>query len=87
MTPPQSQSVTRGAEPHLDAELLERAPAASDSAGSNGVQQPRSRLDQDDARRARIDRAEVGGQRALGELGDGAGHLHAGGPAADDRRN
>ena len=33
---------------------------------------------------ARIDAAEVAGQREPGQLGDGAGDLDAGGPAADD---
>ena len=33
---------------------------------------------------ARIDAAEIGGQRLPRDLGDGAGHFDAGGAAADD---
>ena len=47
-------------------------------------QHARSGLDQDDARRARIDAAEIHGQRLARDLGDGARHLDAGRAAADD---
>ena len=74
----------RRAEPHLDAELLERALRGLRKRRIERRQQARRRLDQDDARGARIDRAEVRRQRAVRQLRDGAGHLDAGRAAADD---
>ena len=68
----------------FDAQLLERAPRRLRQRGIERRQQPRPGLDQNDAGRARIDRAEIHRQRTLGEFGDGAGHLDAGRPAADD---
>ena len=47
-------------------------------------QQPRPRFHQQNVGGARIDAAEVAGQREPGQLGDGAGDLDAGRPAADD---
>ena len=72
------------AEPHSHAELLERALRGLRKGRVERREQARRRLDQDDARGARIDRAEVRRQRAVRELRDGAGHLDAGRPAADD---
>ena len=48
-----------------------------------GRQHARTRFDQHDARVARIDGAEVVAQRDVGELGDGARHLHARRAGAD----
>ena len=72
------------AEPHLDAELFERCPRGLRERRIERREQARRRLDQDDARRARIDRAEILGERAVGQLGDRARHLDAGRAAADD---
>ena len=44
----------------------------------------RRALEQEHARLARIDAAEVARQRVEGDLADGAGELDAGGAAADD---
>jgi hypothetical protein len=72
------------AEPHFDAELLERASRVPRQRGGKVGQQPRPRLDEDHARPARVDRAEIARERAARELGDGAGELDAGRAAADD---
>ena len=76
--------MTGCAEPHLDAELFERELRGLRQRGLERREQARRRLDQDDARAARIDGAEVLGERAVRQLRDGAGHLDAGRAAADD---
>ena len=49
-----------------------------------GRKHARPGLEQDDARRARIDAAEILGDGVARDLGDGAGHLDAGRAGADD---
>ena len=58
--------------------------ANADSGVRIGAEHVRAALDQDDARRLGIDRAEVVGQRVARDLGQRAGQLHAGRSAADD---
>ena len=83
-TPSASSAVTavpsRTSTPSCSSDVF----AASDSDGIERRQQARRRLDQNDARAARIDRAEIRRERAVGKLRDGAGHLDAGRAAADD---
>ena len=74
----------RRTEPHLDAELFERVLRGFRQRGIERREQARRRLDQNDARAARIDRAEILRQRAIRQLRDGAGHFDAGRAAADD---
>ena len=72
------------AEPHLHAKLFERGSGGLRERRIERREQARRRLHQDDARGARVDRAEVLGKRAVCQLGDRAGHLDAGRAAADD---
>ena len=65
VTPAPSQSRDAGAEAHLDAELFERTARLLRQRRIERREQARGGLDQDDARRARIDGTEVGGQRPL----------------------
>ena len=83
-TPCASQPVTLRSELDLDAHALQRARGIVRELLGKGRQHPQTGLDQDDARAARIDVAKVVPQSALRHLGDGAGHFHAGGAAADN---
>ena len=83
VTPLSSQAVTALLEHDLGADPLERRFGIVGELRIEGREQPRPGLDQNDARVARIDIAEIGGERPLGELGDRAGHLDAGRAAAD----
>ena len=56
----------RRPQPHLDAQLLERALCRFRQRGIERQQQTGGSLDENDARLARIDRAKIGGERALG---------------------
>src|SRR5205085_11540978 len=49
-----------------------------------GAEDARRALEQDDARLLRVDAAELVGERVLGDLAHGAGHLDTGRAAADD---
>ena len=69
---------------HFDAKLFERGSGSLRERRIERREQARRRLHQDDARGARVDGAEVLGKRAIGQLGDRAGHLDAGRAAADD---
>ena len=71
------------AEANLHAQLIERFARCIAQHRRESRQQARARLDQHDARRAGIDVAKVMAQRHPRQLGDGAGHLDAGGAAAD----
>ena len=76
----------RGAGAHLDAQRgRANARAVSRQGGWKGRQDAIGCLDQYDACIARIDGAEVSGQRDLGQLGNGTRHLNAGGAGADHR--
>ena len=83
VTPSASQCVTgvprRTSTPSLSSELVRGGAQHR----RKGRQHARPGLDQDDARLARIDVAEVVAQRHARQLGDGAGHLDAGRAAAD----
>ena len=72
------------AEHHLDAELLELLLGLLAELGTEGRQHLRRGVDEDDARLPGVDRAEVLAQRVVRQLGDLAGHLHAGRTGADD---
>ena len=65
-------------------QLLELLRAAARELFRVGAQHPRARLDQDHAGRGRVDVAEVARQRLPRDLGQRAGQLDAGRPAADD---
>ena len=71
-------------EPDFHAHLLERALRVGRQRRGKCRQHALTALDQHDARRARIDHAEILGQRVLAELGDRACEFHAGGARADD---
>jgi hypothetical protein len=73
----------RLAQAHLDMQARERAQRRVAERRREGRQHARARFDQHDARVARIDGAEVVAQRDMGELGDGARHLHARRAGAD----
>ena len=66
------------------AELLAALLALRERDGGKAVRTRSARLDEQDPRGARVDRAEVAAQRVAGELGDLARHLDAGRAAADD---
>ena len=82
-TPSQLQSVTAAPSRTSTPSCSSERRAVSDSVSVNGVEHARRGFNQDDAGAARIDGTEIGGKRALGKLGDGAGHLDAGRAAAD----
>ena len=69
---------------HLHAELRQLLSGLVAQHLGIGGEQMRRALEQEHARLARIDAAEVARQRVEGDLADGAGELDAGGAAADD---
>ena len=77
----------RGSSPHVDAEARQiGARGFAQGLGERG-QHRRTRLDQEDARRARVDVPEIARERLARDLGERAGHLDAGRAAADhDKR-
>ena len=70
--------------PDLDAHARQRFQCIVRQPGRERWQQSWSCLDQYDARRARIDAAEIGGECLARNIRDRTGHLDAGGTAADD---
>ena len=72
------------AELDLDADLVELAAGAAAELLAERRQHVGRGVEQDDAGGGRVDAAEVAAQGAVGELGDLAGHLHAGRAGADD---
>ena len=72
------------AEPDLDAALLQRPLGRLAELGAERRQHLAGGVEQDDPRLAGVDAAEVLAQRAVGELGDLAGHLDPGRAGADD---
>ena len=78
------ESRDRRAGAHFDAKLFERGSGGFRERRIERREQARRRLHQDDARGARVDRAEVLGKRAISQLGDRAGHLDPGRAPADD---
>ena len=72
------------AEDHLDAELLQLGLGPLAELLAERRQDLRRGVEQDHARLARVDRPEVALERAVGELGDLAGHLDPGRAGADD---
>ena len=69
--------------PHGDAEMFERELRLRREIRRVGRQHAVRALDEHDARVVRVDAAELAAQRVAGDLGEGAGELHAGGAAAD----
>ena len=69
---------------NFDAELHERAQRIVGLRLLECGEHARSRFDQHDLRAARVDAAEIRGERETRELGDRAGELDARGPRADD---
>src|SRR5690606_21812934 len=69
----------------VDAELLEGAMRFPAEALGVGREYVRARLDEEDTRGRRVDRAEVAAQGVMSELGDRAGHLHSRRTGPDDR--
>ena len=72
-----------GAQPDLDTELLQGLACGIPQDRGKGRKQALARLDKHDARVGRIDVAKVPAQRHARQLGNGAGHLHAGRSAAN----
>ena len=73
-----------GAEHDLDAELLQLVLGLLAELGTEGGQHLARCVDEHHARRAGVDGAEVLAERAVGQLGDLAGHLHPRGTRAHD---
>ena len=69
---------------HIDAELAERAKRRSGERWIEGREEPRPGLHQNNTRQPRVDRSEIRSKRPPRQLGDSAGHLDPGRPAADD---
>ena len=83
-TPASSMPVTRAPVRTSTPEALElRAAPSRDSSSRVRRQHARGRLEQDHARAARVDAAEVARQGVARDLGQRARQLDAGGPAAD----
>jgi hypothetical protein len=72
------------AEVHLDAAPLEHRDRLALQAWRERRERRGGAVEQDHARARRVDRTEVAAQRAVRELGDLPGHLHAGGAGAHD---
>ena len=69
---------------HVDAEPLERAARRHAQRLGKRPEHVRTAFEQDDARRLRLNAAEVGSQRLPRDLRERARHLHAGRSGADD---
>src|SRR5579872_1092516 len=70
----------------LDADFFQRRLGVGRKIVGKARQYARSRLDQDDPRLLGVDIAEVGRERVLCKLGDGAGEFDAGRAGADDHK-
>jgi hypothetical protein len=72
------------AQAHLDADAPQLVVGLRRQRLAERAEHLRRRVEQDDARGARVDVPEVAGQRAAGQLDDLPGHLDPGGSRADD---
>jgi hypothetical protein len=76
-----------GAEPNFDPEARQSPGRRLGKARRETRQQPRTGLDQNDARGGRVDMAEVAGEGRLRKLGERAGEFDPRRPAADDPKS
>jgi hypothetical protein len=83
-TPPASICSTPRRGQDLDPELLEIAGGAPRELLGELAEQPRASLHEDHARARRIDAAKVPAEHGVAQVGDRAGELDPGRPAADD---
>ena len=84
VTAPRSICGDRSVQPDLDAEFLKRTFRVVRETVGIAVQDLWPRFDEQHARLARIDRAEVPRQRVARQVGDRPGQFDAGRTAADD---